>query len=88
MSEKKATEERFTTAGWLFLCITLAILVGPSIYLARKITYEETPWIGVVGTGVILAAVTAGLITWAANSALQYRAARRRLAAKKKGKRK
>lgn len=88
MGDKKVFEERFTTAGWLFLCITLAVLVGPGIYLARKITYEDTPWIGIIGTGVIVAAVTAGLITWAVNSALQYRAARRRLAAKKKGKKK
>ena len=80
----KKIEERFSSAGWVFWCVAFFVFIGPSIYIARKITYEDTPWVGIVGTGAVIGATAAALVTWAVNTALQYNAKRRRLSDKKR----
>jgi hypothetical protein len=69
------------SAGWGFWLICFAALYGPSWFLAYRSTVERektgfVPWV----TAFALAAVGAGLLSFAANYALRSRAE----AAKKK----
>ena len=85
MSEKSLLD-RFDAAGWLFWFVVLAVFVGPCIYAVRLLAYAEASWPPIIGIGVFLAVVMAGLTTWIINTLLQQRQTKLRRAARKKAK--
>lgn len=86
MAKKK--EKHWDSVGWLFFSIWFVLLVGPCIYGLFQIVMEDTTALVPLGVGAVLAAVAAGLIAWIVNSILQFRAKRRRIAARKQTRKK
>jgi len=84
VAKKKGYE--FDAAGWVFWLVVFGLLLGPGIYGSKQIMYEDTPWMQWVGGGVVVAALGAGIISWAVNSVVQRRRKRLRLAEKKRAK--
>jgi hypothetical protein len=74
------------TAGWLFWIIVLVILAGPCIWAARLFIYETSSILYRIGAGLVLAAVGAGVVSWAVNAVLQWRQKKQRIARRKKAK--
>jgi uncharacterized membrane protein len=87
VAKVQQSSNRFESAGWLFFGITVAVIIGPFIYLASQVVLVGTPIATVVALGVVMALVVAGLFTAAVNAVLQ-RAARKRRAAERKKPRK
>ena len=74
----------FDTAGWLFWLFIFLLLLWPGIFLASKIIYAiYGRWYPIV-MGAVLAAVGAGVVSWAVNSVLQRRQKKLRSQARKK----
>ena len=90
MAKKKKDEQpiRFETAGWTFFMVLTLVMCVPGIALAWVIAYDTTEWYLRVGVGLTFAGFASAILTWIANSALQYRAARIRKAQQRGGKRK
>jgi len=84
VAKKKEKEEYWDSVGWLFFAVWFVLLVGPCIYGLSQIVTEGTSALVPFAVGPVFAAVAAGLIAWAVNSVLQFRAKRRRIAARKK----
>lgn len=83
---KNKNAERFEAAGWTFWLVVFGLLAGPCVYLAWTVTEEEALAPLRVGAGAVLAALGAGVVSWAVNSVLQRRARKRRAAQRKKTK--
>jgi len=79
----KATE---FYAGWIFWTILLVLLVGPSMLLMWRITEDDSHIMLRVGSGVVLAAIGAGAISWAVNGLVQWHYKKRRISDKKRTK--
>ncbi len=84
MAVKKA--DAFDYVGWKFWFVVFTLIAIPAIYASFQVVREGTTFLVPVAMGGITAAIGAGLVSWALNSALQYRAKRRQLAARKKAK--
>jgi len=78
--------ERFEAAGWRFWLVVFVLLAGPCVYLAWTVTEDDTFAPMRVSAGAVLAALGAGVVSWAVNSVLQRRARKRRAAQRKKAK--
>ena len=77
---------RWEAAGWGFWSIIFLITLGPSIYLAFRISYEQTSMLVTVVVGFSIAAFIAGVVTFIVNAVLQSRAERIRRAHRSKTK--
>jgi hypothetical protein len=82
----KSERFKFDTAGWLFWIIVLVILAGPCIWATRFFIYETSNILYRIGAGLFLAAVGAGVVSWAVNAVLQWRQEKQRIARRKKAK--
>lgn len=82
----KSSRREFDAAGWLFWTLVFAVLAGPGMYLAFKFTDKGSFILLRLGAGAMIAAVGAGVISWAVNTVLQYRNRKRRVAKRKKAK--
>jgi len=71
-------------AGWLFWLIVFAALVVPCVVGALKLSFPHAPKTVPVATGVVVAALASGAVSWAVNSMLQYRKKRQRVLERKK----
>jgi ABC-type uncharacterized transport system permease subunit len=71
-------------AGWVFWLIVFVVLAGPCIYGAWHIVYPDTPRAIPIVTGMVLAAVGAGVVSWAVNSVIQRQRKKQRIARRKK----
>ena len=81
---RKSWSSLFDTAGWLFWLIIFLLLLWPGILIASRFIYAVYGrWYPFV-TGAILAALGAGVVSWAVNSVLQRRRKRLRTLARKK----
>ena len=81
------TKERclkFDAAGWLFWLIVFIVLVGPCIYGTWKVVYSTAPRTVPIIVGLVLAAVGAGVVSWAVNAVIQHRQKKQRIARRKK----
>jgi xanthine/uracil permease len=77
---------KFDAAGWLFFLAMLLVLVAPCIAVAWRFIYPAyTRWYPVV-TGIVVAAIGAGTVSWAVNAVLQWRQKKQRIARRKKAK--
>ncbi len=83
---KKATA-LLESLGWVFWTIVFVILSVPLIYVCFKAVRPDEPWFVPISLGLISAAFSAAIVTWAANSTLQAVNARKAAAAKGKRKR-
>ena len=82
MAAKKT--DAFEYAGWKFWCVVFVLIAIPAIYASFQLVREDTTFLVPVSMGGITAAIGAGLVSWAINSVLQYRAKRRQLTVRKK----
>lgn len=73
----------FDAAGWLFWTILFVVLIAPGTYLAFKFTDKRALLALRIGSGVIVAAIGAGVISWAVNAIVQHLGKKRRLAERK-----
>lgn len=71
-------------AGWVFWLIVFVLLSGPGIYAAWRIVYPETSRLVPIVVGMILAAVGAGVVSWAVNAVIQRQHKKLRIARRKK----
>lgn len=79
---------QFDAAGWGFWGIVFAVLLGPSIWGAWHMMYQAQRSAVAVGAGLVVAALGAGVISWAVNAVLQRRQRVQRVAERKKAKKK
>lgn len=70
--------------GWKFWGGSFFVVVGPSIYAAWNISYSSVSPYAYIMYGLIVAALSASIVTWGVNSTLQRAAARRRKQERKK----
>ncbi len=75
---------KFDAAGWLFWLIIFVVLTGPYIFATWKMVYKETSLRVPIVTGIVFAAIGAGLISWAVNAVLQRKQKRQRIERRKK----
>jgi uncharacterized membrane protein (DUF485 family) len=76
----------FDAAGWLFWTIVSAILAGPAIWLAWKVSDPYVSRGYPVSIGIIGAVVVASFVSTGVNYLVQRRKKRQRLTEKKKSK--
>ena len=77
---------KFDAAGWLFFLAVFLVLVAPGIAVAWRFIYPAySRWYPVV-TGMAVAAIAAGTVSWAVNAVLQRRQKKQRIARRKKAK--
>lgn len=67
-------------AGWGFFGVTFLLLVGPGLYLAYSLKYNDTSAMVWIGIGVLLSATVAAVLTTVANTIIQSRVERIRAA--------
>ncbi len=72
-------------AGWGFWLFVFAVLYVPSWFWLSRNAYNDTktgifPWTG----ALVLAALGAGIVTWAVNTALRWWSRRAQRAARRK----
>ena len=84
MAAKKA--DAFEYVGWKFWGVIFVLIAIPAIYGSFQLVREDTTFLVPVSMGGITAAIGAGLVSWATNSVLQYRAKRRQRTVRKKAK--
>jgi len=75
---------KIDAAGWVFWLIVFIVLAGPCVYGAWHVVYPDTPRPVPVVTGMVLAAVGAGVVSWAVNSVIQRQRKKQRIARRKK----
>ena len=61
------------SAGWGFYGVTFLILVGPGIYIAYSLKYNDTSAMVWIGLGIFGAAIVGVFITTIANTIIQAR---------------
>lgn len=84
----KKNKYRLEGAGWKFWLTSFTLFLGPALYGAWEVSYENVPIFAKILYGLIVAAMTASLLTWIVNSAFQYTVTRRRKEEKRRSKRK
>jgi anti-sigma-K factor RskA len=84
VAKNKSAELEYV--GWRFWFVVFAVVAVPATYLSFQLVTERTTPLVPVSMGAIGAAISAGVVSWAVNSALQYKTRKRRLAARKKAK--
>lgn len=82
----KKASSLFDSAGWLFWLILFLAFLAPCIITAWKFSYAHASRIFPIGVGVVMAALSAGIMSWAVNSVLQSRLKKQRIAERKKTK--
>ena len=75
---------KFDAAGWLFWLVVFFVLVGPCVYGTWQVVYSTVSRTVPIVTGLVLAAVGAGLVSWAVNAVIQHRQKKQRIARRKK----
>ena len=80
----KESRWKFDAAGWVFWLIMFILLAGPCIFGAWKIVYSTASRTVPIVTGLVLAAVGAGTVSWTVNAILQRRQKKQRIARRKK----
>jgi hypothetical protein len=80
----KDTGWKFDAAGWVFWLIVFVLLAGPCIFGIWKIVYATANRSIPIVTGLIVAAIGAGFISWAVNAVVQRRQKQQRIARRKK----
>ncbi len=76
----------FDAAGWLFWFVVFVLLIAPCIWLAWQIIYATYGrWYPII-TGIVFAAVGAGVVSWAVNAVMQRKQKKERIARRKKAK--
>lgn len=62
------------SVGWIFWTVIFVLLLYPSYLLVKTVTYDSaSDTLMRAGAGVFVAALSAGLISWAVNALLQKR---------------
>ena len=84
-NEKKP---KFDAAGWGFWGIMFALFLAPSIYGVWTYTLRVQRSEIAIGAGMVLAALAAGIVSWAVNAIVQHRLKKQRLAERKLAKKK
>ncbi|MBN2312098.1 MAG: hypothetical protein JXR94_24180 [Candidatus Hydrogenedentes bacterium] len=82
----KKHPDRLDAVGWRFFAIAFGVALPPAMIAAFKVTVDDVIVFVPVGMGLLMAALAAALLSWGVNSAVQFRARRRRAAARKAGK--
>lgn len=82
----KKKEWKFDAAGWVFWLVLFAVLLAPSMFLGKAVVYEDTAVSTWIGFGIVIAAIGAGIISWAVNSVIQRHRKRQRIVERKKAK--
>ena len=80
---------QFDAAGWGFWGLLFALFLAPSIYGVWIFTFRVQRSEIAIGAGVVVAALAAGVVSWAVNAFVQrgrkkQRQAERKLAKKKR----
>lgn len=83
---KPKVKPGFDPGGWPFWVVLVVLLSGPCIYGMFQITYDDASLMMRVGSGVVTAAIVAGVIAWAVDSLLMWRRKRIERLAKKQAK--
>jgi hypothetical protein len=78
------SKSRLDAAGWLFWIVVFLILIGPCIYGAWQIIDPDKNRLYPIGTGVVLAAIASGFVSWAVNAVLLRREKKQRIERRKK----
>jgi len=76
----------FDAAGWLFWITVFTLLIGPCIYLGWYIVSPDVSRWYAVGTGAVLAAISAGIISTVVNYLMQAHQKKKKLVQRKKTK--
>ncbi len=83
---KKKKNTRLDAAGWTFWLIAFGVLLGPAVWALWVVKTEEAAWFFPLAMGTVLAALGAGVVTWAVNTVIQGRLKKQRLIERKKKK--
>jgi len=75
---------KFDAAGWVFWLVVFVLLAGPCVFGTWKIVYSTASRTIPIVTGLVVAAVGAGFISWAVNAVVQRRQKKQRIARRKK----
>jgi len=73
--------------GWLIWCCVTALLIGPCILVAYRITYDTASTLTRIVCGIFAAAILSGILTWL-GSEIWFRMRRKKYEANKKTTRK
>jgi len=76
----------FDAAGWLFWVVVFLIALGPCLYGSWHLVYPEVSRLIPLSMGFVLAALSAGFLSWAVNAVLQRHGKKRRSSERKKTK--
>lgn len=77
MTTKKSAKG-IEAVGWIFWLICFLALLVPCLYFSWQNAFESVSLIVPLSLGSATAAIGAGLVSWAVNTALQNRARKRR----------
>jgi len=78
----------FDAAGWRFWLLVFLLSLGPYMYGSWQLVYDDASRLIPISMGGVLAAVSAGIVSWAVNSVIQKRVKKQRHARRKKAKKK
>lgn len=78
----------FDAAGWGFWIVLLVLLVVPCFYLSKRVVFEGTRIYVTIAIATVMAAIGAGVISWAVNAVLQRHRKKQRNEVRKKAKKK
>ena len=79
----KEKKELFDAAGWGFWGILFVLFLAPSVYGVWHIIYRVQRGPVAIAAGVVLAALLAGIVSWAVNMVIQRRRKKQRQADRK-----